>query len=231
MQDHLLDQVKIKYSKRKTIGLYVSSNGLEVRAPHHTPSDFIQSFVNSKKDWAKNKLVELQVKQHQKFKLEDKEPITILGETYTLKFIYASSSGCFIDESSKQLVFKLTRDDTALIQKTFASFLTKLAKATIPRLVEQVSKPKGLNNRISDIKFRRTKTKWGHCTSDGVLQFNWLIMMAPLNVVRYLVCHEVAHLVHMNHSKAFWDLVAELDPDYLQAKQWLKNESYRLSIF
>ncbi|MEC8427906.1 MAG: M48 family metallopeptidase, partial [Pseudomonadota bacterium] len=87
-----------------------------------------------------------------------------------------------------------------------------------------------LNKSVSDIKFRRTKSKWGHCTSRGVIQYNWLIMMAPVAVIDYLIAHEVSHLVHHNHSARVWNTVEKLDPAYRQHRQWLKDQGHKFLI-
>lgn len=80
------------------------------------------------------------------------------------------------------------------------------------------------------IKLKRTRTKWGHCTPAGVIQYNWLIVQAPEFVVDYLVVHECCHLIHLNHSQAYWQLVEHFLPNYRVAKQWLKDHGHRLSV-
>lgn len=72
------------------------------------------------------------------------------------------------------------------------------------------------------VKVRATRSKWGHCTNRGVIQYNWQILLAPEPVVDYLVAHEVSHLRHPNHSPAFWALVERLCPDYRRQRDWLK---------
>jgi predicted metal-dependent hydrolase len=77
--------------------------------------------------------------------------------------------------------------------------------------------------RAKAIRFRDTTSRWGSCTSDGVLSFSWRIMMAPTPVINYLVAHEVAHLREMNHGPKFWKLCEELCPDTERCKAWLKR--------
>jgi predicted metal-dependent hydrolase len=73
------------------------------------------------------------------------------------------------------------------------------------------------------IRIKNTKTRWGSCSSKGNLNFNWKLMMAPPYAMEYVVIHELCHLKHLNHSKAFWALVSEHMPDYKKAETWLKN--------
>ena len=73
------------------------------------------------------------------------------------------------------------------------------------------------------ISLRDTRSRWGSCSSDGVLMYSWRLIMAPVDVLNYVAAHEVSHLVHMNHSAAFWATVAELMPDYEVHRQWLRK--------
>jgi predicted metal-dependent hydrolase len=73
------------------------------------------------------------------------------------------------------------------------------------------------------ITLRDTRSRWGSCTSSGNLMFSWRLAMAPPEILDYVAAHEVAHLVHMNHSTAFWDQVARLCPGYDQHRAWLRG--------
>ena len=74
------------------------------------------------------------------------------------------------------------------------------------------------------ITIRNQKTRWGSCSSKGNLNFNCLLMLTPPEVIDYVVVHELCHRKEMNHSKAFWDEVAHVLPDYEKARLWLKTE-------
>lgn len=76
------------------------------------------------------------------------------------------------------------------------------------------------------LSFRAQKTRWGSCSADGGISLNWKLIVAPPRVIDYVVVHELAHLRHHNHSKAFWDLVREQLPDYRELRQWLKQNQY-----
>jgi hypothetical protein len=88
----------------------------------------------------------------------------------------------------------------------------------------------GLSKQFSAVKYRRTKSKWGHCTSDGHIQYNPLIVLAPKNIVDYIIAHEVCHLVHANHSSRFWALVDKTYESRIEAEQWLKHSGHRIAI-
>jgi predicted metal-dependent hydrolase len=82
--------------------------------------------------------------------------------------------------------------------------------------------------RIAGLTLRDTKSRWGSCTAQGRLNFSWRLIMAPPDVLDYLAAHEVAHLVHMNHSDRFWALTRELAPQIDDAEAWLKQHGARL---
>ncbi|MEE9452983.1 MAG: SprT family zinc-dependent metalloprotease [Paracoccaceae bacterium] len=102
---------------------------------------------------------------------------------------------------------------------------TEARNAVVPAaeaFAAQLSKPVG---RIS---LRDTRSRWGSCSGAGNLMFSWRLVMAPPAVLRYVAAHEVAHLQEMNHSQAFWDVVARLMPDYQIHRVWLKKHGAKL---
>ena len=79
-----------------------------------------------------------------------------------------------------------------------------------------------LGVRYARISLRDTRSRWGSCSSHGVLMYSWRLIMAPPNVLDYVAAHEVAHLKEMNHSQAFWDVVGSLMPDFETHRAWLR---------
>ena len=73
------------------------------------------------------------------------------------------------------------------------------------------------------ITLRDTRSRWGSCTSRGDLMYSWRLIMAPPHILDYVAAHEVAHLVEMNHSASFWDVVHGLYPDFESARLWLRD--------
>ncbi|MGN0354365.1 MAG: M48 family metallopeptidase [Muricoprocola sp.] len=100
--------------------------------------------------------------------------------------------------------------------------LADKASAYIPRRVEHFSKQMGVN--YGRITIRNQRTRWGSCSSKGNLNFNCILMLTPPEVIDYVVVHELCHRKEMNHSKAFWNEVEKVLPNYKEAVQWLKNE-------
>lgn len=85
-----------------------------------------------------------------------------------------------------------------------------------------------LGRSYGRLTLRDTKGRWGSCSSRGDLMFSWRLIMAPPEVLDYVAAHEVSHLVEMNHSPAFWAVVARLCPDYAGSRGWLKAHGQRL---
>ena len=100
------------------------------------------------------------------------------------------------------------------------------AKETITKRVSYFARLMGVSYR--NITIREQKTRWGSCSSEKNLNFNWKLILAPPEVLDYVVVHELCHLKEMNHSKAFWDEVGKVMPEYETYKLWLKENGWRL---
>ena len=100
--------------------------------------------------------------------------------------------------------------------------LADKALAYIPERVAHFAEKMGIT--YGRITIRNQKTRWGSCSSKGNLNFNCLLMLTPPEVIDYVVVHELCHRKEMNHSKAFWDEVSHVMPDYEKARAWLKSE-------
>lgn len=90
---------------------------------------------------------------------------------------------------------------------------------------------KMLDVSFNEVHIKDQRSCWGSCSSKKNLNFNWRILMAPEEVCDYVIIHEVCHLVHMDHSPAFWDLVEQLCPEYRKYKKWLKEYTELLYLF
>lgn len=78
------------------------------------------------------------------------------------------------------------------------------------------------------LELRNQRTRWGSCSTEGTISLNWRLIMAPPEIVDYLVVHELAHLTEQHHGQAFWQLVGEYIPDYKVKAQWLEENSVEL---
>lgn len=106
--------------------------------------------------------------------------------------------------------------------------LVKLAKQIIPEKVAYYARLMGVT--YGRISIRNQKTRWGSCSREGNLNFNCLLMMAPPEVLDYVVVHELSHRLEMNHSSKFWVQVEKMLPDYRKPRKWLKEHGSRLML-
>jgi predicted metal-dependent hydrolase len=90
---------------------------------------------------------------------------------------------------------------------------------------------KRADRRVGRITMRDTRSRWGSCTSSGHLMFSWRLILAPDAVLDYVVAHEIAHLVELNHSPAFWGVVRTLCPAHEAARTWLRQQGRSLLAF
>lgn len=104
--------------------------------------------------------------------------------------------------------------------------LAEQARVMIPERVKYFANIMGIT--YGRITIRNQKTRWGSCSSKGNLNFNCLLMLAPPEVVDYVVVHELCHRKEMNHSKAFWQEVEKVLPNYRDAYRWLKEEGSQI---
>jgi len=81
---------------------------------------------------------------------------------------------------------------------------------------------------VTRISVRDTRSRWGSCSAKGALSFSWRLVLAPAAVMDYVIAHEVAHLVELNHSDRFWRVVADLSPDYRRHRLWLRRNGANL---
>lgn len=88
-----------------------------------------------------------------------------------------------------------------------------------------------IDRHVSAVTLRDTRSRWGSCTSQGRLMYSWRLIMAPPNVLDYVAAHEVAHLVHLDHSQAFWSLVDDLFGDHRKERAWLREHGGALHRF
>lgn len=104
----------------------------------------------------------------------------------------------------------------------------KKAKEQIQKRVEYYSAFIPESTKINRIMVKEQKKRWGSCSSKGNLNFNWRLILAPPEVLDYVVVHEMCHLKYMNHSKEFWCEVERILPDYKERRKWLKEKGTSL---
>lgn len=130
----------------------------------------------------------------------------------------AAGAGRMVRIEGNQLIVP---GDGARIPLRIAAFLKLLARDRLAEATDHYAAQ--LGRSVAQISLRDTRSRWGSCSPQGALMYNWRLIMAPPAVLRYVAAHEVAHLVEMNHSPAFWAVVAQLYPNWQVQRAWLKR--------
>jgi len=216
----------IKYSNRKTLNITVERDRqVVVHAPTNLSEDKIREIVSSKKDWIMGKLMHVQkypaVASAKEF--VSGEALMYLGKNYQLLVVDAEIEGIELDKQ-----FKISRKNQALANDLFKQWYKEQAIEKIQPLAIEYAKNLGVQFnecRISEMKYR-----WGSCTPKNNINFSWRIIKAPMFVIRYIVVHELTHLIEGNHTPTFWNILSIQVPDYQRAKGWLKTNGYLLEV-
>ena len=133
-------------------------------------------------------------------------------------------------EKIKETKERVEAEPTEKLTREKVIALAEEALKVIPERVEYFAKVIGVT--YGKITIRNQKTRWGSCSSKGNLNFNCLLMLAPPEVLDYVVVHELCHRKQMNHSKAFWLEVEKVLPNYKEVRKWLKEEgSQMITLF
>ena len=151
----------------------------------------------------------------------DGAAIPISGDLHLVRHVPRGRGGAWLEAGEIHVA-----GDAAFLSRRVTDLLRAEARRVLAALVTQVSVQTGL--RPSKLAIRDTRSRWGSCTADGTVMFNWRLVMAPPGVQHYVVVHELAHLRHMNHGAAFWALVRANSPEMEAYMAWLKRHGVSL---
>ena len=213
-------------SNRKTLALYIKQQTAIVRCPMRASKGEIEAFVKKNHKWIQERLAEERAYDKQKLRIAD--GCAIFFRARELSIIFKEGRKERILINGDKLIIQNHKLNSDKARTQIEKYLTQKATEYIIPRAEALAKYLGVDKKVTEIKLRKTKSKWGHCTSNGVIQYNWLIMLAPYSIIDYMITHEVCHLLHMDHSRRYWDLVESICPQYLQYIEWLKKHEHRL---
>jgi len=216
---------KIIRSKRKTIALVIQRDGsLIIRAPLRTPEKTIHELVEQKSDWITRSQDKMRRNQPAQRQFADGETFPLMGKPYPLKIVKSQRASLTFEGGT----FLLAEKARPSAREAFTRWYRQMAGLLLPGRVETLAK----QHKFKPAKIRITsaRTRWGSCSSTGTISLTWRLVMAPPEVIDYIVVHELVHLKIKNHSKTFWDAVAALMPDYKEHAKWLKQHGQTLDI-
>ncbi|WP_105176778.1 MULTISPECIES: SprT family zinc-dependent metalloprotease [Clostridium] len=228
--------------KRKSICIKIDINGeVQVVAPMRTSKEHILNFFNSKHDWIVEKRRELKSVLNKKVKREfiNDGTFMYLGKEYPIRLIFNDKvkkiSIDFIDESLNSNI----DSDFRFIIKTNTYENEKLKKAlerwyrgkTLDIVKKRVKVHEWeFKDKIIKITVKEQKRRYASINIKNEVYFNWRISMAPIEVIDYIVVHEMCHMDFRNHSKQFWNRVEEVMPNYKKHHEYLKENGINMTI-
>ena len=217
---------KITRTKRKTLVIYVNEGNVEVRSPLKTPQKLIDAFIQEKSPWILKNMDIQRQKQEEKLEIAQGKEVLFFGLPRIIEVIRSTRNKVEVNEH-KLFIYSKDQSQTKL-ERLFQRWLQEQAREYLTTQSIKVARQLNAEHKLKEVVFRKTKTKWGHCCQDGTIQYNWLVMMAPKEVIDYLVAHETSHLRHMNHSTKFWETVESVCPNYKIHRSWFAEHGHRL---
>jgi predicted metal-dependent hydrolase len=221
-------KLNIYYENRRSSRASFGVKSINIRIPYFLTRNQKEKELNKLKNWVIKKIsqnIEHFQKQKERVYHHD-EHFQIGDHEYILKIKH---------KDKKTGASKLIQNEIHILlpkglsekkeQAEISSLLSQaVGRERLPALKERINH---LNNRhfqghVNKISFRHQKARWGSCTSQGNISISTRLLFAPDDVLEYVCVHELAHLIHMNHSKKFWNLVEEVIPDYKTKKKWLR---------
>jgi len=224
--------------KRRTIGLSVGIEGLSVRAPRWTTLAEVDATLHEKAGWVLARLAESRERAGQLAQARtpwaDGVVIQLLGEP--LRVVLDPAHGF----TQKGAVFEPGADGTAAtlrlglahsagaaqIRDAAQAWLMKHASAVFAERLDHFAPVVGV--RWTRLRLSSAGTRWGSASADGSIRLNWRLIHLSMDMIDYVVVHELSHLRHMDHSPQFWDVVASVLPDHRQRRSALKSAALPL---
>ncbi|MDX8391499.1 MAG: SprT family zinc-dependent metalloprotease [Mariprofundaceae bacterium] len=233
-EDGAFDYVIERRPGRRTVGIQVRADGkVIIAAPPLMPVFYLKRVLRDKSGWVQKKLAEAAaVHAHKAARTYNEgDVIRFLGQEYRLQFCGRSR----LDEESGILFLGLRGEaggepdrERGKVIAALTRWYKKQAQAVFAERAGVLCEK--LGRQPTHIGIKGYKTRWGSCHTDGRIYFNWRLMMAPLAVVDYVAAHELAHLVHANHSPAFWQQVTVLFSDCRASRKWLRENGALLDL-
>ncbi len=228
--------------RAKRVSITLDSQGsVIVSAPPRVSSKIVESFLKKQQSWIDNQRDKIKKKRQL---IESKSHLLLFGKIYkknisvvdsTVRGIYIQDDQiCFnyplqniiksqhcskrAEDCSDQEITKIRR---TLFEKELKIFLKKNARTYLTQQAKNFAKKMDVS--YNKLTLRQQKTRWGSCSSKNNLSLNWRLVHYAPPILDYVIIHELAHLIHHNHSKQFWKLVAKYDPYYQKHRKYLKE--------
>lgn len=213
-------EVMVRYSvKAKRISIKIKQQSAELILPHERFLNKGRSFLLTKESWIRKK-----IQQTQNTFVIEANTIPLFGKLYSLNYKENPIKAVLLEDEIITISAPKEKHKEILINFLKEKLLSEV-------LIIADSLKAKYNLHYISIKINKNKTIWGSCSSKADLAFNIKLAMVPPEILHYVIAHEMCHIIEMNHSKNFWSLVAQIHPNYKQAKLWLKANTTRLGLY
>jgi predicted metal-dependent hydrolase len=223
--------VEIKKNRnQRNLRISVKREKILVTGPMFSTEKELKTFLIEHQAWIDKTLQKREEKKAPEPEEVNQNKVFLGGKWIDYKVETHASNRITIEPKSGVLLANIPVDAAKLPLKEVKEIIYKyMAQITLPKEFDSFAKKNGFT--YDRLFIRSQKTKWGTCSSRTNISFNWRLIKCPLEIRYYLYAHEASHLVHLNHSKDFWDLVNVYDPDYKKHEKWLKVNEHFLFLF
>ncbi len=221
--------------KKKNLSIIVKNSGeIIAYSPLKLKYQEIERIILSKGDWILNKkeLIENNNSRKKKRKYIDGDLFLYLGEKYRLKIINRDKIKGTKIRLEKEFL-KIEKDSSKEFSKEkIIESLYKWYRERAKKIIEErvIFFGKKYNFNYGEIKIKKVKRYWGSCSAKGELNFNLKLIMAPIEIIDYVILHELCHTIHHNHRKEYWNLVEKYVVDYKVKRRWLRDNGVSFEI-
>jgi predicted metal-dependent hydrolase len=213
----------LKVTKRaRRITLRLVDGQLVIVSPRKLAPTRVDQILSHHQNWISTQLTRFESRSANRIKLQHGQRLNLLGNQ--LEIAFQEHSRPKIELTSIQINVLHPQEPADYLEK----WLRKYAARVLPNRVKAFAAAFGYE--VQAVSVRNQSTRWGSCSGHKRISINWRLVFAPINVLDYVVVHELAHLKHMNHSAQFWDEVARMMPDYAEHRKWLKLNGDSLAL-
>ena len=207
-------------SDRKTLGIEIDRSGkLIVRAPQRMRQSEIERFLQAKEKWIKNHQTAMLLRQSAVMPM-DSNALWYFGKQYSVTRDTCKTPAV----SDDAITVPITWNERDIV-RWYGQELQSYLRARLPFWIAQTGlQPTGCH-------VTGARGRWGSCSGKKSVNFAWRLVFCPPEVIDYVIIHELCHIRHMNHSAAFWSLVAQYDSMYKTHKQWLREHAALMDLF
>lgn len=217
----------LKRSKRRSVGFLVGDNGLQISAPLRLSITELHSIIATKSRWIQQRLKQWETRAKQTVPLasllQDGKPIPVRGEAYQLEELPPHSKA-MLNPWTKTIALPACENNVQrnkAIEKVLKAHAKEVFTHMAEKLLARQTNTQGLPS--FSIHLSSPSSRWGSCNSQREVRLNWRLVHYPPQLIEYVIAHELAHLLEMNHSARFWAVVESLMPTYKEPHKILSK--------